>query len=664
MDKRIEELAGWIQSASDLYYNGYDSGVTDYQWDTWVAELRQLDPNHPILKRTGARVDGHSGWDPVTHPFVVKGLGKAQTYDEVRKWAKKIPRPTVWVVMEKLDGISILLTYEKGNLVCAATRGNGVTGEDITRNVLKMKGVPQKIDTLETTYVRGEIILTHGEMQAHFPDAKNPRNTAAGTAKRHDGTGCEHLTVVCYELLKAQSAYPTKVETLQELSRYGFNVVRYYHYSELAFCQVKYLDYENQGERKRLDYDIDGLVLQPNDMKKFHGAGESNVPKGAIAWKFAHDSDNTTLIDIEWQVGHTGRVTPVAIFDPIDLAGAEVQRASLHNVPNIEKLWSMEPPRVGDDIVVSRRNDVIPYVEQVVNSRGGIDLYVPHNCPDCGTMLERDGAYLVCPNSTGCPPQLSGSIKNWIKKTDMKHWGDAVVEALIGRGIIRDYADLYLLTEGHLSKLTMEGRIVGPSTAKKLIESRETCRNLPLAVMLGSMGTPLWSRSSFQNLVDQGFDTFDKIKDLVEVTQNCSADCGRWSPKENRWVEYVRLHDLDKVGAKKVKVLLKEWPRISAMMQKLNAVGVTIQSPAKPAELTKDSSGAMVGEAVVFTGFRDAALQKEVEQNGGDMRSSVSKKVTLVVTKDPNSSSSKVKKAKSLGIPVISRDELEKRLQT
>lgn len=261
---------------------------------------------------------------------------------------------------EKMDGISILLYYTGGILKQAVTRGDGIEGEDITRNVLRMKGVVPLIPGFEGD-IRGEIILTKTDHATHFPTYANPRNAAAGIAKRIDGQGSEHLTVVHYRLRKTSGtrSVTSKMNEFKVLERLGAKVPNWGVFVTLDEAKAVYERYVNH-RRASLDYDIDGLVFEVDSALHLDSLGElNNRPRGAVAFKFPHDSKTTVLRSIEWQVGNTGRITPVAVFDPIQLAGATVTNASLHTVARVEKLKLFE----GCSIVVSRRNDVIPMVE-------------------------------------------------------------------------------------------------------------------------------------------------------------------------------------------------------------------------------------------------------------------------------------------------------------
>lgn len=317
-------------------------------WDPAVLSLRRFGVDGIVLKHS----DSHGLCYEVEH-----------TDDKTKAWyePRELDGPGVirGVWSEKMDGISILLYYEGGHLKQAVTRGDGIEGEDITRNVLKMKGVVPFVAGFDGD-IRGEIVLTKSDHKAHFPTYANPRNAAAGLAKRIDGHGSEHLTVFHYRL-RRQGGKPITSKTIEfrVLERLKVRQPNWGTYTTVDEANAVYNRYVN-GQRAMLDYDIDGLVFEHDAESHMDTLGDlNNRPRGAVAYKFPHDQKVTTIQDIQWQVGNTGRITPVAIFDPVSLAGATVTNASLHTVTRVERLKLFK----GCSIVVSRRNDVIPMVE-------------------------------------------------------------------------------------------------------------------------------------------------------------------------------------------------------------------------------------------------------------------------------------------------------------
>lgn len=359
--QNIDTLVTQLRTARDAYYHGTPT-MSDAAFDALENSLRKQDPNHDYFSEVGAPAD-KTGWQKIPHPVDMGSLSKAQTIEEFQEWLRL--RGLVGsdlVVSEKLDGISILLTYDAdGNFETAATRGDGKVGEDISRNVLLMNGVPKKIENNSggPVYVRGEIVCHKSIHPIEFPNDSNPRNTASGTAKRQNAgwQKARHLNVYAYRL-DYTTTNMDKAEELTTLKKLGFDVPNWKCLvgTEVEECYQDYISKTRAG----LDYDIDGLVIEVNSAAIAGRLGSHNgTPKGSVALKFPHESQTTTLIDVVWQTGSTGRITPVAIFETVNLAGANVSKASLHNLSRLESLKLY----AGCEILVSRRNDVIPQVE-------------------------------------------------------------------------------------------------------------------------------------------------------------------------------------------------------------------------------------------------------------------------------------------------------------
>ena len=367
----IDQLAANIAKWKDAYYNGPSPLVSDAVFDAAEDELRRLDPNHPVLKAIGAPVASGplvgGGWPKVKHTIPMTSLNKAQVEADMDVFFKSCGKVSQFIVMDKLDGLSVSLKYENRKLVQACTRGDGEIGEDITRNVLLMKGAVKMLPptmggnpTPATVYVRGEMVVTHDDFKAHFPGESNPRNTASGTAKRQsDPAKCAYVTVIAYDLMPNGVSMSSKMAELTILDDMGFRTPRWFLCGTTAQVYAVYADYI-ATTRKIVGYDIDGLVIAVEDTVIREALGDLNGrPKGAIAYKFPHEEKTSILRDIVWQVGNSGRITPVAVFDPVVIAGAKVERASLATVRQVEML-KLFP---GCRILVARRNDVIPRIE-------------------------------------------------------------------------------------------------------------------------------------------------------------------------------------------------------------------------------------------------------------------------------------------------------------
>lgn len=366
----IRTLLNILIPANEAYRNG-SPVMTDADYDAMEDELRAIldvcdeddtDPDvveaRKFLLSVGAPPPSDGKWAKVTHAVKMTSLNKAQDAVSFDSWVKILGPVALLVVSDKCDGISVNLTYVDGKLVLAATRGDGDVGEDITRNVLKMRGIQPFIKGF-SGHVRGEIVLRKSDWKAHFPTYSNCRNAAAGIAKREDGVGVEHLTVLHYQVIRNDAVISRKTIEFQLLERLGCAVPAWAAVATVAEVKARYDAYIN-GDREALDYDIDGLVVECDSIMQMEELGDlGGRPKGAVAYKFPPDTKQTTLRNILWQVGKSGRITPVAEFDTVSLAGVNVERASLSTAARVAelKLW------IGCKIVVSRRNDCIPYVE-------------------------------------------------------------------------------------------------------------------------------------------------------------------------------------------------------------------------------------------------------------------------------------------------------------
>ena len=393
---RIAELAELLRKYKDAYYNG-QALVTDASYDALEDELRALAPDHAVLKSIGAPVtEIVTEWEKARHAIPMGSLNKAVNETEFRQWAARCdqlgaqsdlpPISNNLLVTEKLDGLSLAVNYENGVLVEAITRGDGHVGERITPNARRMKGVPARLPEPLTVSIRGEIILKLSDMRKGFPgyDAP-PRNKAAGTSKRFDGSGCEHLTVMFYDLEGGDTELPTEEAKYKRLVELGL-IVPPFTVTDLEGALQIHKDYSAK-KRAELDYEIDGLVVRANDLRAQHLLGElADRPRAAVAYKFASLAKISRVIAINWETGPTGRVTPIANVEPIEIGGATVQFVVLHNASNVERLGI----GVGHEVLVSRRNDVIPHLEEVV-VKNGAAATIPTECATCNAARPPPG---------------------------------------------------------------------------------------------------------------------------------------------------------------------------------------------------------------------------------------------------------------------------------
>jgi DNA ligase (NAD+) len=640
--REVQDLVEQLQQARDAYY-GDSPIMSDAEFDALEDQLRDLDPENAYFKAVGAKPK--SGWSKVRHGAPMGSLLKVQVEQELAEWhtdvSAKIRAAHVSgdvgsadpgiVISEKLDGISISLRYENGQLVQALTRGDGEMGEDITRNVLLMKGVQRKMRDF-TGFVRGEIVLLRSDHRKHVPEYKNPRNAASGIAKREsDPAPCKHLTVICYQVITDAHGIVRKSVELKLLEKLGCITPNWSTASTVDDVLSVYREYVSKT-REGLDYEIDGLVVELDDLSAMEHLGEHDGrPKGARAFKFPHEKQPTKLREIVWQVGASGRVTPVAYFDAVNLAGASVSQASLHNESNIRRLAEKCPQNLlgmSDTVLVSRRNDVIPYVEQVLRPSQNGRFAIPRDCPSCGKPLSKKGEFLVCDDGARCPAQQSGAVKRWVKKLDVKEWGDTAIEALCASGKVRSLADIYRLTVTDLEDFQLSGKRIGTSTAERMLENLSAKKTLRIADFVGALGIDLCGQTVCQMIVDAGFDTLEKMGKASLAA--LAAIPGLGETKAGAFVDGFR-------GCRK-------------LVEDLLAAGVSVKGPVK---------GKLSGKSFCFTGIRDKGMEDRIKDAGGAIKTSVGKDLTYLVAKDPTSASGKAKKARDYGVQVIGVADVE-----
>jgi DNA ligase (NAD+) len=627
---RIEELVGLLRKYKDAYYN-HQPLVSDAAYDALEDELRDLDPENAIFETVGAPVSSVVGaevvtqWEKARHAIPMGSLNKVVSEEEFRDWAtlceklgqesKLPPISKNLLVTEKLDGLSLAVNYTKGKLVEAITRGDGQVGERITPNAKKMQGVPHKLPEPLDVSIRGEIILKLSDMKRGFPGYTSPpRNKAAGTSKRYDGEGCEFLTVMFYDI-EGDVEHKTEEEKFKRLEKLGL-VVPTFAVTDLAGVLKIQKEYASK-RRAALDYEIDGLVVRANDVRSENLLGElGGRPRAAIAYKFPSMAKISTVLAIQWDTGPTGRVTPIATVAPVELVGAIVQSVVLHNVSNVERL----DIAIGDEVLVSRRNDVIPHLEEVVVKHGK-RAPTPTTCAVCKQALTRRGEYLVCTNLE-CRALVEGRIQRWVGVQDIHEWGEKLIAQLVDAKLVHEPSDLYKLKVDDIAKLERRGPII----AKKVLDNLKAKLPLSLPVFLASLGIDEFALETAKLIVGSGFDTLEKV-------QAATAD------------ELAKLKGMGAIRAKSVATGL-ELRRDE--IKRLLAVGVVPVAPS--------AGGGLAGKTFCFTGALSRPRKEYedlVEKHGGSVLSGVTKELAYLVMSDPNSGSSKAEKARKYGTQCI-----------
>ena len=626
--KRIAELQNLIRRYQKSYYNG-EGEISDEAFDALWDELKSLNPSDPLLKKIG---QDSGNFEKVRHIMPMGSQEKVANPEQFSAWAQKHDYGE-YLVEYKLDGASLELQYKKGNLVRAVTRGDGTIGDDITANAKKMKGVLLTLSGAEdfTGAVRGEVIMTHGVHRAKYGDKANCRNAANGIMKRKDGTGSEDLEMIAYDAwaAKGEAPFRDEEEKISWLSSCGFTVV------SLAICKTadEVVAYRAgvMEKRKSLDYDIDGLVVKERTIRRDDAARAR--PERQIAFKFSLEEAVSVVRSVEWSK-NGGTYTPVAIFDPVELAGTTVQRASLANPDTMRALGVA----VGSSVVVVKRGEIIPKIESVVpNDNATTPVVFPKTCETCGTSLVDEGSRLFCPNKS-CPKRVLHQLLKWVQIVDIRDLGEALVTALFNAGKLSSITDIYTLTVDELTpfflneeSIAMEKESLG---AAKVVASIGNRRRLSLSAFIAGFDIEGIGETMAEKLVASGFDTLEKL---------------------------LRASEADIAGVygfaeKTAKIAVEGLSENSNEMRSL-VLSETIA-------IIEQKAGVFAGKSFCFTGelstMKRADAEALVKAGGGICKSSVTKDLSYLVTNDKESGSSKNAKAAKFGIPVIDEKEFIK----
>lgn len=628
--KRIKELEKLIKRYQDSYYNG-EAEVSDAEFDSLWDELKTLDPENKILQKVGA---DSGNFPKYRHVMPMGSQEKAASPEEFMAWANRHVYDE-YLVEYKLDGASLELQYEDGNLVRAVTRGDGETGDVITANALKMNGVQKTLSdngnkVTFTGGIRGEVIMTHEVHQKHYSDKANCRNAANGLMKRKDGEGSENLCVIVYDVWSTTGVQPysDEEEKLLWLKRLGFNTVPLY----IAKSVQEVIDYRASVMelRRDLDYDIDGLVIKERLVN--HEDSLRNRPDRQIAFKFSLEEAVTVVRKVEWnESGAT--YTPVAIFDAVDLNGTTVQRASLAN-PNTIKNLGLQ---IGSHAVVVKRGEIIPKIERVVAQEKTGALFpveIPVKCGACGSTLVNEGTRLYCPNKD-CSKRILHQLLKWVDVADIRDLGDTLVTSLFKDGTVRSITDIYSLTEEKLSpyflnqeSLSQDKKSLG---AQKVYASIQAHRDLSLSKYIAGFDIEGIGETIVEKLMAGGFPSLEAILNATE--EQIAAVYG---------FADIMAH-----------TLVQGLAENRAEMESLVRDGVI--------HIMQNTGGVLEGKSFCFTGelvsMKRADAQNLVKSKGGFVKTSVVKGLSYLVTNDTSSGSSKNKKAAELGIPVINEKE-------
>jgi len=637
MTPTIAKIVLELRESDASYYKDGTSTLTDKEYDTKKDFVRKLDPTNPYLLEIGhERAELVTEWAKVKHEYPLGSLNKCNTVAEFKSWWDGLSV----LIEHKFDGLSIALTYEEGKLIKAVTRGNGEEGDDILANVVKMQGVRKEIPFKDKLVIRGEILLKHSDwLKMPVEDrGKNPRNTASGAAKELNGSKCKYLTVMIYTVLNSKNE--SELEDLNLLKKLGFDPIGYIHLHDILEIEKMYED--TTKLRTELDFDIDGLVIKPVIKKK----DEWKFPKFQIAWKFPHPSTSSYLRKVIWQVSGD-RISPVAEFDPVELDGVTINRASLHNMDYIKALNI----KIGDKIEITRRNQVIPQVESVLEHLGTEDIEQPDSCPCCGGAVgfdtnvnEVEMAWLVCQNPH-CSAKVIKNIIKWLEVHDTKGVAEKTVEMLYENGIISSLPDFLKLGNPPIIKekaiIGIEG--MGERSFQILKEQIQKTLDCDLILFFAGLnasgfGKRMWERIVKYIQIDKDVVTKEDVIEFIKLPY--AKGLGHIEGfAETSTLELQRYMD-------------SHFFYIEKMLEV-----VKVRDYSKPS-LTSET---LKGKSFCFTGELDSMGRKEAQdavlRNGGDVKSSVTKGLTYLVTNDTTSGSSKNKKAQQVGTAIISEAE-------
>ena len=620
--KNLEEkdLKDFLNKTSDLYYTG-ESPLSDSEFDNLRNLFKEKFGYDALSIGSGKQLN--KGFLKIKHEIPMGSLEEFSTKDDVEKeilkWAKKYSKKNEFCISEKLDGLSVSVKYEKGKLIQALTRGDGLEGDDITSNVIKMERVLKNLPIDFTGFLRGEIVLKKSVKKNFFPHYANERNGAVGLVKRIDGVGCEHLDIFFFKLEKSSINFDTEYESLDFIkNKLNLNTPRYYkvNLKTLISLHAKYED----EVRDKLDYLLDGLVVTI-DCKKNQEDITENIflPEHSRKFKFVSEQAITELVMVKNQVGRTGAITPVAILTPVLCGGTTITKATLHNYDEIKRLGI----KSGDYVKIARSKDVIPKIIGFAH-KGDYeeDIRPPSECPECNHPVKIEDTTLYCANDY-CVAKVSKSFTHWLNILNIKNISDRTVDSLIEAGKIKSISDFYKLTTEDIASL--EGQ--GPKNAKRILEEIHSKKNITLAEFLAGL--------NIRNL---------SIK-RAEILEN------NFSNIEN--IINIKINDIKNIEGfdEKLAIFI-----VSGLKSKIKL----IEELLKYVKIKQKVVGILSGKSFCFSGFRDEKLSSKIKSKGGNISEGFSKKINYLVVRNKNVTTSKIQKAKQYGTNIIDLDELEK----
>lgn len=648
--KEITKLRREIEKYARLYYVYDNPAISDYEYDLLMQRLKALESEHPELITPDSptqRVGGEalSQFEPITHQVPLESLTDVFSYDELYSFGEKMDSLLSdihdYSVEPKVDGLSMSLEYENGVFVRGATRGDGVTGENVTENLRTVRSLPLRIENApERLIVRGEVYMSKAvfnELNEQRekngePLLANPRNAAAGSMRQLDPkiAASRKLDIVFFNMqYSSDDKYTTHIEALDAMREMGFPVIPYKRFDTIGECveRIGWLG-ENRGE---LPYEMDGAVIKINSLAQREALGSTaKAPRWAVAFKYPPEKKESRVVDVVIQVGRTGVLTPKVIVEPIRLAGTTVSAATLHNQDNIDRL----DLRIGDTVLLQKAGEIIPEVLSVNKAKrpeGTVPFVMPSVCPECGSPVVRDedGVALRC-TSPECPAQRLRNIEHFASREamDIEGLGISVCESLIASGLVNSAADLYYLDVASVAELDR----LGKKSAENLIAAIEKSKDAGLARLLCGLGIRQVGQKaakvlashfeSLDNLIAADIDALTQLPDIGEITAGFIID----------WFNNPQsMHLIGRLREARVSFLSKEDKRDNRF------AGLTFVLTGTLEHFTRDEASAII------------------ESYGGKASSSVSKKTSYVLAGE--NAGSKLTKAESLGVQIILEED-------
>jgi len=652
IEKEIKLLRDELHNHNKLYYIDDSPIISDYEFDMKLRKLKILEEKHPNFYDSNSptqRIGGEitKNFDSEKHQYKMYSLDNSYEIEEIYEWQKRIKKilksdDINYTCELKFDGVSISVTYENGELVKALTRGDGIFGDNVTRNVKTIRTIPLKVsgNNLPIRFtIRGEIIMTKNvfsdlnKKREEMGEEKymNPRNTASGTIKLQDSKIVSERKLDCflYQIISNNEFLKTQKEALKKCSEWGFNVSNYYSYSKNIQDVIKFINHW-ENHRNKLPFEIDGIVIKVNNLQQQKILGfTSKSPRWALAYKFKSESVETKLIDVTYQVGRTGIVTPVANLEPVLIGGTVVKRASLHNLEYIENLGI----RLNDVVNIEKGGEIIPKIVSInIEKRSNTSSTISFisKCPECQTnlIIKADESQHMCPNSKSCFPQILGRIKHFISRKAMNidGLGGETIKLLLKNNIIKNYADLYQLKYMDLIDLNR----VAEKTAKNIINAVNDSKKNPYEKILFALGIRYVGETVSKKLANH----FKSIDNLIKANEE-------------------ELELVDEIGDKISKSIIEFFQDNENIniISRLKSYGLNFKKEKDEINSEKLKELNFVISGTFILKSRDE-LKQLIEKNGGYVKSSISNKIQYLLCGE-NAGPSKISKAKSLKIKII-----------